>query len=232
MAHTIPSTCQNIIEELLRRTEITCKARYHSARRMKMHSWFSQWTLSMLAVGQIVISIIPPLGMTCNVSANYISFSSIFFGILILAYSLLLGMGNYSERSVKLHGCGLELGRLARKLFQLKSKNSYSEIGDDYKECSKNYYDILDKYENHTRADYLVAHYEYYSSYKIKRDETDSLGKFVLFYIIIKMNLISVRYKIYIFHALQFSHYVISILLIWSWIAYMILPKSLTIGST
>jgi hypothetical protein len=100
------------LKELARRTEITCKARYHAARRLNSHNWFSQWTLSLLAVGQIALSVAEAIGLPIQVGPKWFSLGSIFFSVLILAYSLLLGMSNFSARAVKIHDCGLERGCL------------------------------------------------------------------------------------------------------------------------
>ena len=152
----------NPFDELLRRVELTSKARYHSSSRLHYQNLFSQWTLTLLVVGQIVIALVPALGLRQNFAANYLTFGSIFFAILVLAYSLLLGMGNYSARAIKLHECGMELGRLARNLYQYTSP-SVSGTTAVYDDVASRYYNILEKYENHSRADYLRAHYEYYS---------------------------------------------------------------------
>jgi SMODS and SLOG-associating 2TM effector domain family 5 len=198
------------IAELLRRVEITCKARYHASRRLSIHGWFSQWTLALLAIGQIVIALIMALKLHMNYREQYMDFGSVFFGVMVLAYSLLLGMANFSARAVLIHECGLELGRLARHLFSLRSTGAATQA--DYDSCAKTYYDILDKHENHTRTDYLTAHYEYYDALAAK------LAWLSMPWLVERSRLIGVRMQIYVFHTLQFSHYVISTLLIYVWI--------------
>lgn len=202
------------IAELLRRVDITCKARYHAARRLSSHGWFSQWTLALLAVGQIVISLVTALGLHTNFKPAYVTFASVFFGVLVLAYSLLLGMANFSARAVKFHECGLQLGRLARKLVYLRDTGSL--IQSEYDECAKVYYDTLEKHENHTRTDYLTAHHEYYDG------KIDELEVFSRAWFIKRTHLLGVRLKIYLFHILQYIHYIASIILIYGWIYFMI----------
>jgi hypothetical protein len=197
---TDTSTIQ-ALAELARRTEITCKARYHAARRLNSHNWFSQWTLALLAVGQITLSVAQAIRLPLHISENHFNLGSIFFGVLILAYSLLLGMSNFSARAVRIHECGLELGRLTRKLFQAQRATSVRL--SEYNELSARYYNILEKHENHTRTDYLVAHYEYYQAhgYGPSQEKND------------KVKLFLARAETHIFHALQFSHYVVSLAL-------------------
>jgi hypothetical protein len=107
---------QEGLADLLRRVEITSKARYVPAQRMELHDTFSQWTLAYLAVGQVVISLVVALKLKSNYSSAYMDFGGLFFGVLVLTYSLLLGMGNFAARAIMLHTCGIELGSLARKL--------------------------------------------------------------------------------------------------------------------
>ena len=202
------------IAELLRRVEITCKARYHAARRMSLHGWASQWTLALLAIGQIVISLCAALELHSNFSAAYVNFGSIFFGAMVLAYSLLLGMGNYPARAVKTHECGIELGRLARKLVFLRDNRSGSQA--DYEESTRAYYQALEKSENHTRADYLVAHYEYYDGLAAKAPALTQV------WFVERSRLLGVRCEAYFFHSLQFSHYAASVVLIYTWIWFMV----------
>jgi hypothetical protein len=164
----------------------------------------------MLAVGQIVISLFAALNLPSNFSPAYLSFGSVFFGTLVLAYSLLLGMSDFSSRAVKLHACGLELGRLARQLYELVEKNAVDE--PLYKEISTEYYNILDKYENHTRADGLVARYEYY------RPKMVGIDLFSRAWIGKSWDLATKLVEFALLHLLQFSHYVISVALISFWI--------------
>ena len=198
------------VGELLRRTEITCKARYHAARRMSFHGSFSQWTLALLAVGQIVISLVAVLELHSNFRPAYTSFASVFFGVLVLAYSLLLGMANYSARAVKLHECGLGLGRLARELTFLSAVHDVAQA--QYEAYAARYYDILDKHENHTRADYLVAHYEYYGRYM---SITEGIS---WVWCVRTLELTWVLIRIYLWHVSQFAHYVLSVGLVYGWI--------------
>ena len=209
-----PNPVTTSIKELLRRTDMTCNARYNAAVRMSLHGWASQWTLAILVVGQIAISLIASLNVHKNFSNDYINFGSIFFGVLVLAYSLLLGMADFSSRSVKLHSCGLELGRLSRKLFYLSQSND--ESLENYEKCYTQYYDILDKYENHSPIDYLQAHHKYYIGEALK------LNVETLIYWTERLRLFRIWLKIWIYRFLQFSHYAISISLISAWIFVLV----------
>jgi hypothetical protein len=209
---------QKSIKEQLRRTKITGGARYAAARRMEMQGCAAQWTLALLAIGQIIITLIPTLKLRSNFGEDYVGFASVLFAALVLAYSLLLGMADYSARAVKMHGCGLELGRLTRKLVFLVNRGYVSKV--DYEECAKSYYDILDKHENHTRLDYLISHYQHYEAKVSKLDFSNKK------YWRDSASLALVKAKIWTFQTIQFSHVVISLGLMYIWIYFMVRPAT------
>jgi hypothetical protein len=151
-------------------------------------------------------------------------FSAVFFGVLVLTYSLLLGLGRFSVRANEIHKCGLELGRLARKIYG--AKNSSIPASDAvYTECANAYYDALNSHENHDRADYYVASYEYYSQLKLVQASTDDWWSYAKAAASRKLELIEMRFKDYALHAFQFFHYVVSLVLIWGWVIYLIWPS-------
>ena len=98
---------------------------------------------------------VPALKLHNNFSEAYTNFGAIFFGVLVLAYSLLLGMGNFSGRSVVMHSCGMELGNLARELHLLDQTPEVSPA--KYESAANEYYHILAKCENHAHQDYLAT---------------------------------------------------------------------------
>lgn len=129
--------------------------RKHSAAgRLALHSWASQWTLALLAVGQIVIGLVTALNLeSTRFGSFYINFAAIFFSVLVLTYSLLLGMSNFSVRAERFHACALKLGKLS--LF-IKQYQNNGEV------CTKKMEDFIHRYnrrlaisENHSQADYL-----------------------------------------------------------------------------
>lgn len=202
------------IKELLRRVDFTSKSRYNGARRLAMHNIFSQWTLAYLAVGQIAISLVPALKLHNNFSEAYTNFGSIFFGVLVLAYSLLLGMGNFSSRSVVMHACGMDLGNLARELHLLDQTQDVSP--GKYESMSKEYYQILAKCENHAQQDYLATN----ASIKIA-----DLKKSPIFTKQFATDLIPSAYAIAVsggLKALHFAHYLATVAMMSFWFYCMV----------
>lgn len=208
------ATTANSIKELLRRVEFTSKARYNGARRLGLHNIFSQWTLAYLAVGQIAISMVPALKLHNNFSEDYTNFGAIFFGVLVLAYSLLLGMGNFSSRSVVMHSCGMELGNLARELHLLDKTPDVSP--GKYETVAKEYYQILAKCENHAHQDYLAT------NASLKLNELAWPPAFNCLY---TAHLIACAYAVassFGVKVLHFAHYLATIAMISAWFYCMI----------
>lgn len=148
---------KNKFDELYRIIDITAKARYRASTRLSLHGVFSQWTLSLLAIGLIITSVLMLSGVKLNFSEKYSSVMQIIFSVIILTYSLLLGIGNFSARAERLHRCGLELSRLVRRVKPLKGCDNHD---DEYASISQEYYDHLEKYENHRDVDFLSARLE------------------------------------------------------------------------
>ena len=135
---------------LYRKVDKVSRLRYNAADRLKRHQQFSQWITSLLSVILIIVPLLQALKVKTNVSDQLLNAIQVFLAVLILAYSLLLGIENYSSRSEKMHTCGLELSSLAREIYP------YLEIENDsflYKRFSEKYQSILEKYENHSQID-------------------------------------------------------------------------------
>lgn len=206
----------NKFDELYRILDITTKARYRASTRLNSHGIFSQWTLSLLAIGLIISSTLSISGIQLNFSEKYTSVMQLIFSVIVLTYSLLLGMGNFSARAERFHRCGLELSRLVRKVKPFKGSEGHN---DDYASISKEYYDHLEKYENHKDVDFLSARLEIerrkgYPDWKKDESLLDNVSKRVTS----AQSRFSLWSSIRIRQSISFSHYAISLLLVYGWI--------------
>lgn len=141
------------VEELLRRTKITTKSRYRASERLERHQRLSRWTVALLSVALVFVPMMQALGVHLGTDAIYLSATQAVLAVLVLVYSLLLGQENFNSRAEAMHRNGVELGRFARRLAGVK----YEGKGDQYEELAKEYYSILEKYENHKPIDYLFT---------------------------------------------------------------------------
>jgi len=170
---------KNKFTELNRRVKLTSKARYNASRRLTLKNTLSQWTLALLSVALILISLVSASKLRIGFDQGYVDIMQIVFAVLILAYSLLLATGDYSARSVKIHRCGMELGRLARKV---RPFEGVEDEDKKYEVFYNEYYNCLEKYENHENVDYLVSDYtsrDWYGKGSIK----ETKGALFVFYI-------------------------------------------------
>jgi hypothetical protein len=147
------SELQNRLHELLRRTKITTKSRYRASERLERHHKLSQWTVSMISAALVFIPLVQTFGIAAGIEAIYLNATQATLAVLVLVYSLLLGQENFISRAQAMHRNGIELGRFARKL-----AGKGDTIPDaEYFQLAEDYYNILDKYENHKPIDYLYT---------------------------------------------------------------------------
>jgi hypothetical protein len=147
-------------DELFRRVQFTCKARYNAARRLKTYHLFSQITPAFISTGLVIIPLAKLLGFNKGYSPEYVDLMQIVFAVALLAYSLLLGIGNFSARAERMHACGMDLGRIARKLFPYRTQEDSTNFDQAYESFSNDYYECLEKHENHTHIDFLAAKHD------------------------------------------------------------------------
>ena len=144
---------ENRLHELLRRTKITTKSRYRASERLERHHKLSQWTVSLISAALVFVPLAQAFGIANGIQAIYLNATQATLAVLILVYSLLLGQENFVSRAQAMHRNGIELGRFARKL----AGKGDSVPDNEYFQLAEEYYDILDKYENHKPIDYLYT---------------------------------------------------------------------------
>jgi len=211
----------NKFSELNRRVKLTSKARYNASRRLSLQNKLSQWTLALLSVSLILISLVSASGISINFHDKYVDIMQIIFAVLVLTYSLLLATGDYSARAVKIHRCGMELGRLARKIkpFEGNDDEKYNSFANDYYNC-------LEKYENHEHVDYLVSDYTSRDWYSSKEISESSGARW--FQLIAAEYLTKSKMKLSIWwrNVFPVSHYFISVIGVYYWLFLMVAHKN------
>ena len=147
------SELDNRLKELLRRTKITTKSRYRASERLERHHTLSQWTVSLISAALVFVPLVQAFRISVGIDAIYLNATQATLAVLVLVYSLLLGQENFVSRVHAMHRNGVELGRFARKL-----AGKGDDVPDnEYFHLAEEYYDILDKYENHKPVDYLYT---------------------------------------------------------------------------
>lgn len=180
----------NRLQELLRRTKLTTKSRYRASERLERHHKLSQWTVAFISAALVFIPMTQAFGIELGLRFAYLNATQATLAVLVLVYSLLLGQENFISRAQSMHRNGVELGRFARKL-----AGKGDDVSDDeYFQLSEEYYNILEKYENHKPVDYLFTRLS---------DTPNNPHEWVMY--------IGLWFKARIITILNFSHYLLAI---------------------
>ena len=145
---------ENHFEELYDRVQKTANSRFFAHDRLRHHQSVSLWTITCFSMGLIFVPLIQTFGLEARFSTAFTSFTQVVLAIVILVISVLLNMANFAVRADRIHQCGMVLNALARKIH--RHINEKTE-GEDYDSLVKDYDHILQKYENHSRIDYLFT---------------------------------------------------------------------------
>jgi len=218
---------QNRYDELYRIVELVAKARYTAHRRLTFHSSFAQFSLTFLSIGLIIIPLLDLGGFSAHYSPKYIQIMQIVFAVILLAYSLLLSMGRFEARAEKMLSCGIALSRILRQVKPLQGTSP--PLPDPvYDELYTRYYDILEKFENHTQADYhsvsttLLAR----QGIPVRGQQTrpEYVGQVMSYF----WKITTRRAGVYFMWTIVYSHYFISVIAMYAWIFYMVYPSPVT----
>ncbi|MBW4665076.1 MAG: SLATT domain-containing protein [Chroococcus sp. CMT-3BRIN-NPC107] len=131
---------------------IVLKSYFAANKRLLFHNSFSQWTLSLLSLGLIVIPLLTITKIPLRFQQNVIDFASVSLAVAVLMFSLLIGASNYSLRGEKMYQAGLELNELNRDMKVFKGN---ADCMKHYCEFNRRYSDILKRYENVDDIDHV-----------------------------------------------------------------------------
>lgn len=145
------------IENLYRKIDITSETRFYASRRLKLHSKLAMITNVVLPMFLIMLSVLQVLQVGENINSTFTVFLQIYASIIILIFSIITAMKNYTGTSEKFYACASELVEMKRRLQPYKLECSE----ESYNKLQKEYNSILQKYETHTvndfRSDYIRA---------------------------------------------------------------------------
>jgi hypothetical protein len=139
-------------DKLKENTNAVMKNYYAASERLNFHDLFSQWTLSILSLGLIVIPLLTATKMPLRYSQNVIDFASMSLAVAILMLSLLIGANNYALRGYKMYQSGLEFNDLLRDTRQFEFD---ADRMIHYQDFSSRYGNILIRYDNVSPIDNL-----------------------------------------------------------------------------
>lgn len=142
------------VEDLLARVSKTTAARYRAGDRSESQRRLSQWTLALLALSLVFVALLQAMGVASGLPPTWMHAAQAVMAVLLLLYAVLIGTEKFVSQAGSMRRSGIELDRLSRRI-AARDPNKMSEA--EYAAFLREYFDILDKYEHHLRADCLFA---------------------------------------------------------------------------
>lgn len=163
---------QESMSELLRRIDITRRARFACSTRLRIYFNKIQNLIVFYNILVVIISI-TTLYQFYNNSAEWSTYLTLSISIALSFFATHMGGKNYKEKAIMMESNGHHLSKLYGKIemMKVKSKIDTDKVADLYKEYER----TLVIVENHEQIDYLQAK-------KVKRtatlDEEKKLDKY------------------------------------------------------
>lgn len=167
---------KSFLEELNYKIWSTKGARFEADKRLKIISRMSNISLSILSAYLIIAGLISVYNLKSNLNFDLINYIITALSIILLVLSLHENAQDYKLRANNFHNCSLELSALYDKLRIFKTlgnESTLQEKKDFAINLSKEYYLILNRYENHISIDYKnfqLNHKEYFTKIDTKKE--------------------------------------------------------------
>lgn len=157
---------------LYKKIDATSKTRFHSSRRLKLHTKLSTATIVFISLVLILTSLMQAYDLGVNIKSKYLALIQVFSSITVLVYSLLIDKNDFSSLSEKMYSCASRLGELKQRIYPFLDNG---EI-DQYNKFKDEYHEVLKLYEtaaiNDFMADYVRAQLDMPENYKFGRIKT------------------------------------------------------------
>ena len=149
-------------KNLYKKMDATSKTRFHASRRLRLHAKLSTYTVVILSLALILVSLMQAYDLGANIKRKEVVLLQVFASIAVLVYSLLIEKNDFSNRSEKMYSYASKLGELKQEAHPHKTAGTFDQ--KKYDESWKGYHDVLKLYETHSnndfRGDYLRAKLE------------------------------------------------------------------------
>lgn len=133
---------------------LTADYRFNTYRRLNSLEGASNVALILASTALIVVSFIVALyGKQLGQAEVYITIGQNCLPIVILALSIMVSGAKYGVRAEKIHDCAQALNHFKKILKFHIEDNNFILSENKFKDYSKEYSDIIAKYENHSKLD-------------------------------------------------------------------------------
>ena len=193
-------------KNLYKKIDATSKTRFHASRRLRLHSKFSTYTVVLISLGLILISLMQAYSLGKNINNDLVALIQMFSTIAVLVYSLLIDKNDYSNLSEKMYSCASKLGELKQKIHPYLDQEHDQKAYDEFRES---YHQILKLFETHSNNDFRGD----YTRAKLEMPENYTISGTDWWY---------AKAHVYWTHLLDFSSYILVIstlllVLYWVW---------------
>ena len=139
-------------KDLHDRIKKTTKNRFAAQRRLEHHNKAVLWTITLSSIFLLITPLAQGFEIELTQDKKTIDFVQILLTIVILAVSIILSMANFAVRGERIHNCGMELNSFGRMVYP---KVNLEDKDEDYGTLNQEYDEILRRYENHTKVDFM-----------------------------------------------------------------------------
>lgn len=140
------------VDELVARIRETAAARNLAGERFVRYQHLSMWTLASLALIMVLIPLARAADIPMGIPTQHLFAAEAVLAVLVLAYAILLGQEKFVAQGGNMKRGALELERLVHRIM---AKQRVSDA--DYSAFTKEFFDILDKYDPHQPIDMLLT---------------------------------------------------------------------------
>ena len=169
--------CENFREELTRKIYKTKSVRFRAYDRLiRLHKLYTNAT-AFLSGYLIIISIIGIyLNQENHLFSDNIPYIVVGIALILLIFNLTESKKEYKNNAEKMHNCARELNRLHLKLTHICNSNIIDREEEmiEYREVSKQYATILEKYDGHATKDFNIFRV---NSAERKKDDSEEIFK-------------------------------------------------------
>lgn len=168
-----------MVENLLNKIWTTRGCRFQAHKRLNEVNNWSTWTVNILTVYIICLSILslnPPTSYSF-LSEKTGSIFMISLSITILLVSVLENSKSYKLRADNMHRCAKELSSTYNEICLIRDGIITNQIPDRLIEIGNKYQAIIDKYDdNHTDLDYIKFKAINYSFFNLTKFQKFIIG--------------------------------------------------------
>lgn len=139
---------EDSFDNLYKKIDSTSKTRFNASERLRRHSKWSTYTVVIISLVLILISLMQAYGLGKNINNDLVTLIQIFSTIAVLVYSLLIDRNDYSNLAEKMYSCATQLGELKQKIYPYLNQPHDQDAYDLFRDS---YYSILKLFETHSK---------------------------------------------------------------------------------